>query len=221
MRHPFSNLAWAGSFALSAFSLSAPAVAQPDPTAPAPTAPAQTATAQTATAQTATGASEAETGKLAIAREIVANGFPVDQREEMFGRAMDAMLEQVRATMFASLKNDPGAEKLVNDHVNAFIVEGKSVLSRHIPGMMDAVAVAYSHEFSLCELQDLRSFSATPTGRHFFLRNSAILSDPSFRAANEAYMRELMPPMEKMRSELTDALTAYFVKHPPKQSSGS
>lgn len=211
MRHPFSNLAWAGSFALSAFSVSAPAAAQPALTAPAPTAPAQTATA----------ASEAESGKLAIAREIVANGFPVDQREEMFGRAMDAMLAQVRATMFASLKNDPGAEKLVNDHVNDFIVEGKSVLSRHIPGMMDAVAVAYSHEFSLSELQDLRSFSATPTGRHFFLRNSAILSDPSFRAANEAYMRELMPPMERMRSELTIALMRYFAEHPPKQSSGS
>lgn len=159
--------------------------------------------------------------KVEIARQIIATGFPVGKREAIFGNAIDAMLVQMRSTMLLSLKNDPGAERLVNSKIDSFVLESKTILNGHIPALMDAMAQAYSREFSLAELSELRAFADTPAGQHFFLRSSAVLSDPSFRAANEAYMRDLMPTIDKMREETVRDLMAYFAKNPPKPSSGS
>lgn len=159
--------------------------------------------------------------KVAVARQIIETGYPFEKREAIFSNAIDAMVLQMRSTMMSALKNDPGAEKLVNGKLESFISESKRILNGHIPSLMDAMAEAYSREFSLVELSELNTFAHTPTGQHFFLHNSAVLSDPSFRAANEAYMRDLMPTIDKMRETIVRDLTDYFAKHPPKASSGS
>ncbi|MGV3510685.1 MAG: DUF2059 domain-containing protein [Novosphingobium sp.] len=199
---PFKIFAMAGSMMLPAFVVPAAKAAEP--------------------AASTTAQSDAlDPAKVEVARQIIATGYPVDKREAIFSNAIDAMLVQMRSTMLSSLKNDPGAEKLVNTKVDSFIGESKTILNGHIPALMDAMAQAYSREFSLAELAELKAFASTPTGQHFFLRNSAVLSDPSFRAANEAYMRELMPTIDKMREAIIRDLTAYFAKHPPKPSSGS
>lgn len=179
------------------------------------------ATAQTADIPVATEASAIDPARLVIARDIVAIAFPADKREAIFGNAMDAMLDQMRATMFSSMNNDPGAEKIVNGKVDGFVAGSKLILRSHIPLMLDAVAEAYTREFTEAELTEMRTFAKTDTGRHFFQRSSAVMSDPSFKAANEAYMRDLMPSIEKMRTELVEELTAYLMEHPPKSSSES
>ncbi len=163
----------------------------------------------------------ADPARLVIAREIVAIAFPADKREAIFGNAIDAMLEQMRATMFSSIKNDPGAEKIVNGKVDGFVTGSKIILRRHIPLMLDAVAQAYTREFNETELVELHAFARTDTGMHFLQRSSAVMSDPSFKAANEAYMRDLMPSIESMRTDLLKDLTRYFMEHPPKASTDS
>ncbi|WP_298282701.1 DUF2059 domain-containing protein [Novosphingobium sp.] len=175
----------------------------------------------TANAQGQSAVASVDPARLVIAREIVGIAFPTDKREAIFGGAMDAMLEQMRATMFSSMKNDPGAEKIVNGKVDGFVAGSKVILRRHIPSMLDAVAEAYTREFSEAELTELRAFAQTNTGTHFLQRSSAVMSDPSFRASNEAYMRDLMPSIEKMRTELLEDLTRYFMEHPPKASTDS
>ena len=166
-------------------------------------------------------AADIDPGRLAIAKDIVAIAYPVEIREQIFNGAMDAMLVQMRGTMFASLKNDPGAEHIVSSHVDRFVVKGKAILKGHIPAMMDALADAYSREFTASELTELRAFASTPAGSHFLQRSSAVLSDPSFRAANESYLRELRPQIDKMQGELVEELAGYFRDHPPLATSGS
>jgi hypothetical protein len=83
------------------------------------------------------------------------------------------------------------------------------------------LAKAYTREFSEAELSDMRAFARTDTGRHFFQRSSAVMSDPSFKAANEAYMRDLMPSVTRMQTELVDELSNYFRENPPKDSAAS
>ena len=159
--------------------------------------------------------------KLAIAHEIVTIAYPVETREAVFNGAMDAMLAQTRDSIFDSLKNDPGAEHIVVSKVDSFVAKGKSILKGHIPAMMDGLAMAYAREFSEAELKELRTFAQSPTGSHFLQRSSVVLSDPDFAAANQAYMRELQPAIEKMQKELVAELTAYFIEHPPKGSAES
>lgn len=177
--------------------------------------------ARPAYAQDTAAASDVDPARLAIASDIVAIAFPVETREGIFNGAMDAMLSQMRGTMFASLKNDPGAEHIVSSHVDRFVAKGKTILKGHIPAMMDALAEAYSREFSVSELTELRAFASTPAGRHFLQRSSAVLSDPSFRAANENYMRDLQPQIEKMQTELVEELAVYFKDHQPQAASGT
>lgn len=169
----------------------------------------------------AVAASDVDPVRLAIASEIVAIAFPEDKREAIFGSAMDATLEQMRATMFSSLKNDPEAEKIVNRKVDSFVAGSKVILRSHMQDLLDALAKAYTREFSEAELSDMRAFARTDTVRHFFQRSSAVMSDPSFKAANEAYMRDLMPSVTRMQTELVDELSNYFRENPPKDSAAS
>lgn len=177
--------------------------------------------AASAQADPAVAAANVDPVRLAIAREIVAIAFPEDKREGIFGSAMDATLEQMRATMFSSLKNDVGAEKIVNRKVDGFVAGSKVILRGHMQHLLDALAMSYTREFSEAELSELRSFAKTEAGRHFFQRSSAVMSDPSFKAANEAYMRDLMPSISKMQTELVEELTSYFRENPPKDSAES
>lgn len=159
--------------------------------------------------------------RLALARDVIATGFPPEKREALFFAAVDGLIAQMRKVMFAELNNDPGAAAIVNRKVDEFLGKSKGVMVAHIPALMDGMAQAYAREFTVEELTQYRAFAATPGGQHFFLRSSAIISDPAFAAANESYMRELQPLIGKMRDELTAEMIAYFKVHPPKANTRS
>ncbi len=159
--------------------------------------------------------------RLALAREVIATGFPEDKREDLFFGAIDAMLKQMRKVMFAEMHNDPGVTAIANRKIDGFIGASKSALRTHIPALMDGMAQGYAREFSGEELAQFRAFAATSGGQHFFQRSSAIIGDPGFAAANESYLHDLQPMIGKMREELTAELRAYFAKDPPKSTTKS
>ncbi|WP_408590823.1 hypothetical protein [Novosphingobium sp.] len=159
--------------------------------------------------------------RLAIATEVIDQGFPAADREPMFFGAIDGLIAQLRTVHLAQIQNDPGAAAILNRKLDRYIAQAKDVLRTHIPALMGAMARAYSREFTKDELIQLRAFAATSAGRHFFLRSASLLRDPDFAAANVAYARELQPGLVRMRDELTAELKAYFMQHPPKPSSDS
>jgi hypothetical protein len=172
-------------------------------------------------APAAAAASVPDPERLKLGREIVDLSFPVATREAMFFQNVDAALEQIRRTQSASLANDPGAKAMVDQNVNEMIAEAKLVISRHIPLFMEAYARGYGREFSRDELLGIRTFVATPAGRHFVLRGAAILGGLDFKAQNESYLRELQPLMQARQRALQDKLLTYFRNHPPAPAKGS
>ena len=162
-------------------------------------------------------------GPLALdtAREIIRFGFPEDKRVAMFSSVVDALTTQMRSSMMGELNNDPGAKAIVDRKIDEFLVTGKVVLTRHIPGFMDAYAHAYAREFSQAELTEILAFVKTPAGTHFLSRNSALISDPAFVTENQAYMRDLQPLIQQMQKDLMGDLIGYFAKHPPKPTKSS
>ena len=139
----------------------------------------------------------------------------------MFFAAVDAMAGQLRSATMARFNNDPAAKAIMDRSLDRFLAAGKAVIGRHVPAFMDAYAQGYAREFSIAELEQLLAFVQTPAGAHYFLRSSAIIADPAFAAANTDYIRELQPLIEKMRTDLTQELGAYYASHPPKTSVGS
>ncbi|OYU33352.1 MAG: hypothetical protein CFE35_20620 [Novosphingobium sp. PASSN1] len=154
--------------------------------------------------------------RLALARDLIAQAFPEEKREALFTDAMDAMMKPLRKALDSETECDPELAAITNRKFDSWFETSKVVAKKHIPAQMDAMAQAYAREFSAKELSEYSAFAATPGGKHFFLRNTAILSDPSVAAASENYMRELVPIMSKMSEELNAEIAAYKGKHPAK-----
>ncbi|RKF18370.1 DUF2059 domain-containing protein [Altericroceibacterium spongiae] len=151
--------------------------------------------AQTETEQQAPAVDSA---KMALARQIVDLGFPEGQREEMFFGAIDSMVAQMNQAMAdETFANDPQLKAKLEEQKAAMIAEMKTVLSRHIPALMDGWATAYAAEFNEKELRDILAFVSTETGKSFFIRNAMLTERPEFQAATRPYMQDVMESADK------------------------
>ena len=175
----------------------------------------------TETAATAARTAAPDERALALARDIVRIAYPEDKRRAMFFGTVDAMTSQMRGATMARFNNDPAAKAIMDRNLDRFIAASKPIIDRHIPDFMDAYAQGYAREFSVAELEQVLGFMKTPVGQQFLLRSTAIIGDPAFVAANQAYLRDLQPEMDRLRDQLTRELMEHFVKHPPKATTGS
>lgn len=162
-------------------------------------------------AQDRSVAAQPDSDSLAIAREILDLGLPRDVREQTFFAAMDQMMAQMgEAVRGNSGEVDPGIAAITDRHIAQFRQEAQTVLVSHLPSLMDGWATAYANMFTLEELRDIRTFVATPSGQRFFQLSSAVMAEPAFASANQAYMNQIMsilPGMqERLRADILDYL---------------
>ena len=130
------------------------------------------ATAQEAAEKTveAPAPQPVDPAKLALARQIVDNGFPEDTREAIFFGTVDQMTEQMREASLANLgTQDPGVIAVFDQWLADYLVDSKQVLRNYIPRMMDALAQSYAVMFTKTELRDIAAFVSTPSGQRFIL----------------------------------------------------
>lgn len=159
--------------------------------------------------------------QLAEAHRVVDLAFPPAERERMFLAAQTSLAAQMRTVLLAQIGNDPGALAIINRHIDAGMDRIKELTVAHIPVIMEAIAHAYAREFTAAELQAIGTFAATPAGHRYITRSTALLADADVAEANKQLMREVQPITQQTRTDLIAELTAYFVDHPPKPSSGS
>ncbi|MEO0461728.1 MAG: DUF2059 domain-containing protein [Pseudomonadota bacterium] len=148
----------------------------------------------------------------AIADEIVAMGYPVQTREDLFFATMDQTVSQVRSALEPSLpQDDPGAIAILDDWIDDYTARSKQVLRRHIPHIMAGMVEAYATIFTVQELGDILAFVRTPSGQRYFELSPAIVGSKSFAAANQRYMDEslsmLGPAQRELQQRLNDYLT--------------
>jgi Uncharacterized protein conserved in bacteria (DUF2059) len=151
--------------------------------------------------------------KLELAREVVNLGFPEETREAVFFAAVDQTVLQMRE---ASLKayglegEDPGALAVLDGWIDEYITDSKAVLQSHIPSIMEGMTLSYAAMFTTTELRDIRDFVATPSGQRFFELSSAVMAQPNFAAANQAYMNEVQSQLPAAVQDLRGRLQEYF-----------
>lgn len=157
------------------------------------------------------GAETISPERLALAQQIVDRGFPEETRETAFFGTMDQMVGQMReASLAAGGLDDEGAVAILDEWITDYVANSKTVLRGHIPRLMDGLARAYANTFTQDELNDILAFVSTSSGQRFFELSPALIAEPNFAAANQAYMDEVMGQLPKAQGELRDRLMEYF-----------
>ena len=83
-----------------------------------------------------------------------------------------------------------------------------------MPAMFEAMAIAYSNEFSMAELKDIRAFATTPSGSRYLSRSLAMATDPAVRKVNAAMIADAQKLSLTMIEELKARIAAYLEEHP-------
>jgi len=170
--------------------------------------------ATAAAAQAAPAAQSEDAAKLAEAHAIIEIIFPPARRDEMLDKMLTALTAQMRTPFPAYLTEDAGVKNILEDYMKRVEAAERPLLSKHMPAMMEATAVAYTHEFSLAELKDIHSFGKTPSGQRYLSRASALLSDPAVAKVNKELAAEAQELPKSFLPELDEKLGAYMKAHP-------
>src|SRR5690606_10775689 len=114
-------------------------------------------------------AQEPDPAELAEARAIVAVMFPPDERDQMIQTLIEqiaSQLEQVTPFDVESF-GDAGLTNVVANFRAELVGVIMPTVQTHLPKILEATATAYTNEFDLAELRDIRAFSETPSGRRY------------------------------------------------------
>ena len=157
-----------------------------------------------ATAQQAPVPQSDSQAELTEARAIVDVVLPPAKRQKMFESVMESLMAQTKQGLASTLPADTGMKAILDEFIAKNLEAQKPVLQKHMPATIEAIAVAYTHEFSLAELKDIRAFATTPSGSHFLSRSSALLADPAVAKVNS----EMIADSQKVSLALRDELKA-------------
>ncbi|HEX7712233.1 MAG TPA: hypothetical protein VF418_14985 [Sphingomonadaceae bacterium] len=165
-------------------------------------------------AQDASASAPADPAKLSEANSIIEIMFPPAERDRTFDAMVQQILAQFRQGIPEDLVSDPGLKAILNKYFDSIPVRLKPTIQRHLPKIMEATAIAYTHEFSLDELKQIHVFAQTDAGRHYFQRASVLIGDPAVAAANADYLKDIQADSLTMQGELRDEVVAYVQAHP-------
>lgn len=184
-----------------AFAHSAAIAHSAEPPAPAP-----------ATATDSTRDSDAMA--LEQAQAIVGIMFPPETREQTFAKTIDDMLGQFRRAMKVDSVPDAGLRKILNEQLDAMPRLLMPTVREYLPQILNATALAYTHEYSLDELRHIRAFAETPAGSRYLQTSMKLLGDPAVAKVNEAYLAAIqkiqLAERDRMQAEISD----YLKKNP-------
>ena len=152
--------------------------------------------------------------ELAEAKAIIEIMFPTAQRQEMMDKMIAAVVTPLRQSFPKSLASDPGLKAIVDGYINTSLRQQQPIMQKHMPAMFEAMAIAYTHEFSLAELKEVRSFAQTKTGSHYLSRSSAILGDPAVMKMNAEIFADSQAVSNASLPVFKEKITAYLLTHP-------
>jgi len=154
--------------------------------------------------------------KLAEAHAIITIMFPPERREQMFEAIMSQIARQIEAMVPSNGASvgDAGADAIAAKFRTDVREATTRLMTTHLPALMEANAVAYTHLFSLDELKQIHAFAATPAGDHYLSRASALVNDPAYVAEMSAMGKDTRSLLEERGAKFRADLQTYFEAHP-------
>lgn len=152
--------------------------------------------------------------ELTEARAIMELMFPAAEREQTFGVMVGQVVEQFRASVPLDSVTDPQLRAILDRHFDSVPERLGPTISKYLPKIIEATAGAYTHEFTLAELQDIHAFARSPSGEHYLKRSAALVGDPDIATVNTAFFAEVQEIQTAFQDDLITELSAYIAEHP-------
>lgn len=153
--------------------------------------------------------------RLALGRQVIAIMYPPDRRDAMMNDMVSALMAQIRGgTTLPPMFADPGLKAIMDRNFASMPARLMPVISRHLPRMHEAIAIAYAREFTQAELTEILAFARTAAGQRYFQRSGGLLSDREVAAANTAYLAEAQQLNQQFSAQVRQEVSEYLVKHP-------
>ena len=153
--------------------------------------------------------------ELAEAMIIMEAMFPADTREQMMIDTVEAMGNQVAQSMMTGpIFAEPGIRAIMQEFLDDMPERMRPVISKFLPQMIKSTAIAYTREFTLEELQDIRSFATTSSGRRYFSSVQSMLNDPAVAAVNEKFFADVAELQQEQVQQIQGRLAEYLQANP-------
>jgi hypothetical protein len=167
----------------------------------------------TAVAQQAAPAHSDEAAKLAEARAIVRIiSPPADQQRAL--TLLPKVVAEARPKFPPDVMADAGLQAVLDSESKQLMEQARPLMLKHMPDMLEAKTIAYTHEFSLAELKHIHAFGETPAGRHYLSRLASLNADPAVAKANSAMIADVRQLANAHKAELKEKNIAYVRAHP-------
>jgi hypothetical protein len=166
------------------------------------------ASAQPATGTDACVGGPVDATAFTLAQGVVETMIPPDKADAMVQDLMRGIMNQMKQG-FIKESTDKGMQEILDRQLKAFPDRLTPLVRKHMPAQKAAMACAYVREFSMSELRDISAFAQSSSGSHYLSRSTAIISDPSVAAANQAYFSEATTYLDAFRDDLVKELAAY------------
>ena len=153
--------------------------------------------------------------ELEVARDIITVTFPVEKRDEIFGSMIGEVGSQfAKSAMSDPIFEEPGIRAIMDEFLSDLPTVLMPTVRKHMPAMLEAAAVAYTREFNLQELREIRAFAQTDAGGHYFRTATSLLSDPAVAKANEAYFADIQIEKKAVGAGIGKKVTEYLIANP-------
>ena len=167
-----------------------------------------------ATAQPASPPPADEAARLVEAHAIIDIMFPPATREQMIDKMMTDLTAPARQNLPVDGITDSGLKALFKEYVDNMFAAMRPLINRHLPAMTDAMAVAYTHQFSLAELKDIHAFALSPSGKDYFSHAVTVVGDPAVLKVNAEMIADAQQAAKASVGEFKEKVVAYLKAHP-------
>jgi hypothetical protein len=131
---------------------------------------------------------------------------------------MHSLMTELTSQIAASVQLDAVADAGVRSILETYLANTPEMLQPavrdHLPNLLNATTIAYVHRFTLAELQDIRAFAETPSGRRYLSSSTALVADPAVAAANSEYFARVQALSQDMAGRLRQQIIDYLRTHP-------
>ena len=149
------------------------------------------------------------------AMAIIEVMLPAQTREQdMLDTAMTMANQYAASAMSGPIFEEPGIRAIMDQFLADMPDMMRPMIAKHMPSMMKSTAIAYTREFTLEELRDIREFASTPSGSRYFRNAQKLLSDPAIAQSNQEFFSELNTVQEVEVKKLQARVVEYLQNNP-------
>jgi hypothetical protein len=146
--------------------------------------------------------SDVDPARLAIAQQVVEQVVPSSQREAMIESIVRPTMANIESAFGQSpelktlFDNDPAMRGLFLKFITAEQERAIVVTKQSLPLLFEAMTRAYARHFSVEQLNDIKSFFETPSGRAYVAQSLTMMSDPDVQQAQRTMMTRSLEGMQ-------------------------